>query len=86
MINHWCYSVLDLSLMEAGAFIETIEKRQGLKVGCVEEVAFRKGFISRDQLEELAGPLTKSGYGEYLMRVGAGFKFLEEGTMALIKS
>jgi glucose-1-phosphate thymidylyltransferase len=74
------------SLMEAGAFIETIEKRQGLKVGCVEEVAFRKGFISQDQLEALAGPLRKSGYGEYLMRVGAGFKFLEEGTMALIKS
>jgi glucose-1-phosphate thymidylyltransferase len=54
------------SLMEAGAFIETIEKRQGLKVGCVEEVAFRKGFISQDQLEALAGPLRKSGYGEYL--------------------
>jgi glucose-1-phosphate thymidylyltransferase len=52
--------------MEAGAFIETIEKRQGLKVGCVEEVAFRKGFISQDQLEALAGPLKKSGYGEYL--------------------
>jgi glucose-1-phosphate thymidylyltransferase len=52
--------------MEAGAFIETIEKRQGLKVGCVEEVAFRKGFISQDQLEALAGPLRKSGYGEYL--------------------
>jgi glucose-1-phosphate thymidylyltransferase len=54
------------SLMEAGAFIETIEKRQGLKVGCVEEVAFRKNFISRGQLEALAGPLRKSGYGEYL--------------------
>jgi len=57
------------SLMEAGAFIETIEKRQGLKVGCVEEVAFRKNFISQDQLVTLAGPLVKSGYGEYLMQV-----------------
>jgi glucose-1-phosphate thymidylyltransferase len=57
------------SLMEAGAFIETIEKRQGLKVGCVEEVAFRKGFISRGKLEDLAAPLVKSGYGRYLLQV-----------------
>jgi glucose-1-phosphate thymidylyltransferase len=62
------------SLMEAGAFIETIEKRQGLKVGCVEEVAFRKGFISREQLEELAGPLKKSGYGEYLKQVATSLR------------
>jgi glucose-1-phosphate thymidylyltransferase len=55
--------------MEAGAFIETIEKRQGLKVGCVEEVAFRKGFISRGKLEDLAAPLVKSGYGRYLLQV-----------------
>jgi glucose-1-phosphate thymidylyltransferase len=58
------------SLLEAGAFIETIEKRQGLKVGCVEEVAFRKGFISREHLEALAESLRKSGYGEYLLQVG----------------
>lgn len=57
------------SLMEAGAFIETIEKRQGLKVGCVEEVAYRKGYISKRQLENLAAPLLKSGYGEYLMQI-----------------
>lgn len=57
------------SLMEAGAFIETIEKRQGLKVGCVEEVAYRKGLISKRQLENLAEPLLKSGYGEYLMQI-----------------
>lgn len=57
------------SLMQAGAFIETIEKRQGLKVGCVEEVAFRKGFITANQLRELAVPLQKSGYGQYLMQV-----------------
>jgi glucose-1-phosphate thymidylyltransferase len=57
------------SLMEAGAFIETIEKRQGLKVGCVEEVAYRKGYISKRQLEQLADPLLKSGYGEYLMQI-----------------
>ncbi|SMC43764.1 Glucose-1-phosphate thymidylyltransferase [Desulfocicer vacuolatum DSM 3385] len=54
------------SLMDAGTFIETIEKRQGLKVGCVEEVAFRKGYISIEALDELAKPLLKNGYGAYL--------------------
>jgi glucose-1-phosphate thymidylyltransferase len=58
------------SLLEAGAFIETIEKRQGLKVGCVEEVALRKGYITMEQLERLAAPLLKNGYGEYLMQLG----------------
>lgn len=57
------------SLMKAGAFIETIEKRQGLKVGCVEEVAFRKGFITKAQLKSLARPMMKSGYGEYLLKI-----------------
>jgi len=54
------------SLLEAASFLETIEKRQGLKVGCIEEIAFRKGFIDSDQLETLAKPLIKSGYGKYL--------------------
>jgi glucose-1-phosphate thymidylyltransferase len=57
------------SLLEASHFIETIEKRQGLKVACPEEVAFREGYIDRARLRELARPLAKSGYGEYLLRV-----------------
>lgn len=54
------------SLMQASNFVQTIEQRQGLKVGCIEEVAFRMGFISKDQMLELAKPLEKSGYGTYL--------------------
>ncbi len=57
------------SLLEAAHFIETIERRQGLKIACPEEVAWRMGFIDARQLEALAKPLEKSGYGEYLLRV-----------------
>jgi len=57
------------SLMQAGQFVEVIEERQGLKIGCLEEVAFRMGFINKTQLEELAKPLLKSGYGSYLMNL-----------------
>jgi len=57
------------SLLEAASFIETIERRQGLKIACPEEVAWRMGFIDARQLEALAKPLQKSGYGEYLLRV-----------------
>lgn len=57
------------SLMQASQFVQVIEKRQGLKIGCIEEVAFRKGFIDKKQLTELAKPLLKSGYGEYLMNI-----------------
>lgn len=57
------------SLMQAGQFVQVIEERQGLKVGCIEEVAFRMNFISSEQLKMLAMPLVKSGYGEYLMRL-----------------
>jgi glucose-1-phosphate thymidylyltransferase len=57
------------SLIEAGTFVETIEKRQGLKVACVEEVAYRMGYISAKDLENLAEPLMKSGYGEYLINL-----------------
>jgi glucose-1-phosphate thymidylyltransferase len=57
------------SLLEASHFIETIEKRQGLKVACPEEIAFRQGYIGARQLRALARPLAKSGYGEYLLRV-----------------
>ena len=57
------------SLMQAGQFVQVIEERQGLKVGCIEESAFRSGFISALELRRLAQPLLKSGYGEYLMQL-----------------
>lgn len=57
------------SLIEAGKFIETIEHRQGLKVACPEEIAYRKGFINAEQLGKLAQPLAKNGYGRYLQRL-----------------
>ncbi len=57
------------SLMEACSFIETIEKRQGLKVACIEEVAYRMGYIDADQVRKLAEPLQKNGYGQYLLHV-----------------
>ena len=57
------------SLLDAGVFVRIIEERQGLKVACVEEVAWRMGFIDAAQLEGLASPLQKSGYGEYLLRI-----------------
>ena len=56
------------SLLEASAFIETIEKRQGLKVACIEEIAFEMGYINKEQLIELAQPLKKNQYGQYLLR------------------
>ncbi|WP_254412309.1 glucose-1-phosphate thymidylyltransferase RfbA [Dyadobacter diqingensis] len=55
------------SLMQAGQFVQVIEERQGLKIGCIEEVAFRMGFINSKELEEVAKPLVKSGYGKYLL-------------------
>lgn len=57
------------SLAEASTFIEVIEKRQGLKVACLEEIAFKKGWISRERLTELAKPMLKNGYGKYLMQI-----------------
>ena len=55
------------SLMQASQFVQVIEQRQGIKIACIEEIAYRKGFITRDQLTKLAQPLLKSGYGQYLM-------------------
>ncbi|WP_257668456.1 glucose-1-phosphate thymidylyltransferase RfbA [Parapedobacter tibetensis] len=55
------------SLMQAGQFVQVIEERQGLKIGCIEEVAYRMGFIDAEQLETIAQPLLKSGYGQYLL-------------------
>lgn len=57
------------SLTQAGQFVQVIEERQGLKVGCIEEVAYRMGFITKEQLHALAQPLLKSGYGEYLLNL-----------------
>jgi glucose-1-phosphate thymidylyltransferase len=57
------------SLMQAAAFVQAVEERQGIKIGCIEEVAFREGFIDAAQLRALAGPLRKSGYGDYLLDV-----------------
>ena len=57
------------SLMQAGQFVQVIEERQGLKIGCIEEVAFRNGYISKEQLRSIALPLVKSGYGSYLMKM-----------------
>jgi len=57
------------SMMEAAHFIQTLEKRQGLKVGCPEEIAWRKGWVSDEQLKQLAAPLAKSGYGKYLLDI-----------------
>ena len=56
------------SLQQAGQFVEVIEERQGLKVGCIEEIAYEQGFIDADQLKQIAEPLIKSGYGNYLKR------------------
>jgi glucose-1-phosphate thymidylyltransferase len=57
------------SLMQAGQFVQVIEERQGFKVGCIEEIAFRMGFINREQLNQIATPLVKSGYGNYLINL-----------------
>jgi glucose-1-phosphate thymidylyltransferase len=55
------------SLMQASLFVQVIEQRQGIKIACIEEIAFRKGFINEEQLRSLAQPLLKSGYGQYLI-------------------
>ncbi|HOU46537.1 MAG TPA: glucose-1-phosphate thymidylyltransferase RfbA [Chitinophagales bacterium] len=57
------------SLMQASQFVQVIEQRQGLKVGCIEEVAYRKGFITKEELQAIAQPLLKSGYGQYLLDI-----------------
>jgi glucose-1-phosphate thymidylyltransferase len=57
------------SLMQASQFVQVIEARQGQKIGCIEEIALKKGFIDRDQFEKLAQPLIKSGYGQYLLNI-----------------
>lgn len=65
----WLDTGTHASLLDAGQFIATLEQRQGLKVACPEEIAFRLGWINAAQLEQLAAPLIKSGYGQYLLRI-----------------
>ena len=60
------------SLMQAGQFVQVIEERQGMKIGAIEEVAYRMGYIDKQQLLKISGPLCKSGYGEYLKRIVKG--------------
>ncbi|NDE19585.1 MAG: glucose-1-phosphate thymidylyltransferase, partial [Alphaproteobacteria bacterium] len=55
--------------MQAGQFVQVIEERQGMKIGCIEEVAYRMGYINADQLRSIAKPLVKSGYGQYLLNI-----------------
>jgi glucose-1-phosphate thymidylyltransferase len=57
------------SLLEAGTFVETLEKRQGLKISCIEEIAWRKGFINSEQLAEIGETMSKNEYGQYLLRL-----------------
>ena len=65
----WLDTGTHTSLMQAGQYVQVIEERQGLKIGCLEEIAYRKDFISKEQLKQLAKPLLKSGYGDYLMDI-----------------
>lgn len=67
----WLDSGTHASLLQSATFVQTVEERQGLKIGCIEEIAFRLGYITKDQLTKLAEPLMKSGYGNYLLHVAA---------------
>jgi glucose-1-phosphate thymidylyltransferase len=62
------------SLLEAGQFVQTVEHRQGLKVACLEEIAFHNKWITVDQLVEQGNNLQKTGYGQYLLKVAGGYK------------
>ena len=65
----WLDTGTFVSLMQAGQFVQVIEERQGLKIGCIEEIAYKMNFISKEQLIKIATPLTKSGYGTYLLKM-----------------
>ena len=65
----WLDTGTHQSLLQAGQFVEVIEERQGLKIGCIEEIAYRSGYINEEELLEQAKKLGKSGYGDYLRRI-----------------
>lgn len=65
----WLDTGTHASLLQAGTFVQIIEDRQGLKIGCIEEIAYRMGYITAEKLEEIATPLRKSGYGDYLLQL-----------------
>ena len=65
----WLDTGTHLSLIEASEFIATVEKRQGLKIACIEEIAYKNGWIDGKTLKNIAEPLIKSGYGEYLLNI-----------------
>ena len=65
----WLDTGTHVSMMQAAEFVRVVEERQGWKIGCIEEIAWRRGFIDDERLEQLARPLQKSGYGDYLMRL-----------------
>lgn len=65
----WLYTGTHASLLDAGNFVRTLQERQGLQTGCLEEIAFENSWVSADQLRNLAEPLRKSGYGRYLLRL-----------------
>lgn len=69
----WLDTGTHQSLIEASNFIATIEERQGLKVSCPEEIAYRKGFIDAEQVKKLAEPLKKNAYGQYLLKMIKGY-------------
>ena len=66
------------SLLDAGLFVQMIERRQGLRIACPEEIAYRLGYITAGQLEELAQPVRKSGYGQYLLALQNEQRFMAE--------
>ena len=75
----WLDTGTHQSLLDAGNFIRVVEERQGLKVACLEEIAYRLGYIDAEQVLALAAPLTKSGYGVYLERLVSEGEFIFDG-------